>query len=206
MPVTIEGIETAGPDRRARRLVFSDPAIEPRLTSAAVIRTLGLQEGSAIEPSEFEHQLEECERTCARERALRILGHRERSARELARRLHDDGYPEGVVNAVVDRFAELELVDDARFADLWIRTRTGAGFGPQRIRRELREKGVADEVIADALGQSRDSDLVARARATLGSTPHDTRAERERALRRLVRKGFDISTILKAMDNDLEDE
>jgi regulatory protein len=203
--VVIERIETAGPDRRARRLVFSDPSLEPRLTSEAAVRCLGLEEGALVDSDELEGLLATCEPACARERALRILGHRERSARELARRLHDDGYPAAVVAEVVERFTELELVDDARFAELWIRTRTTAGFGPQRIRRELREKGIPDDIVAAYLEQSQDSDLVANARSMLSSAPLDTKAERERALRKLVRKGFDFSTALKAIGGEVED-
>ena len=202
MPVTLERIETAGPDRRARRLVFSDPFAEPRLTALAVVRALGLEEGAEIDPAELAARLVSCELSCARERALRVLGHRDRSAHELDRRLKDDGYPSAARQVVLDRLGELGLIDDGRFADSWVRTRTAAGFGPQRIRKELRDKGVADETAAAALGSFADADPVAQARRALGTTRIESRADRERALRKLLRKGFDLGTALKAIDDD----
>jgi regulatory protein len=205
MPTRIERIENAGPDRRARRLVFSDPGLEPRLTSAAVVRVLGLDAETEIEPTELEERLNEVELACARERALRVLGHRERSTAELRRRLSDDGYPEPVVAVVVARFEELQLVDDARFAALWVRTRNSAGLGPQRIRRELRERGVSDEIIREAMSGVMDADQVERARQTLGNRPLATASDRDRALRRLVGKGFDFTTARKAIDPHSEE-
>jgi regulatory protein len=149
--------------------------------------------------------LNEVELSCARERGLRVLGHRERSTAELRRRLSDDGYPEPVVAVVVARFEELQLVDDARFAALWVRTRNSAGLGPQRIRRELRERGVSDEIIREAMSGVMDADQVERARQTLGNRPLATASDRDRALRRLVGKGFDFTTARKAIDPHSEE-
>lgn len=43
------------------------------------------------------------------------------------------------------------LLDDSRFAESYIRYRTQRGFGPKRVSLELRERGVADGIIAVAL-------------------------------------------------------
>jgi len=197
----IERIEHAGPDRRARRLFFSDYE-DPRTTSATALRLIGLEPGDEIDRDELEAQLAEYEPACARERALRVLSYRERSVKELSKRLVDDGYPNGVVRELVERLSELGLVDDARFAAAWARARAGAGFGPDRISRELREKGIDDELAADAVTAAfGDQDPIERARALLGAERFETRAQRDRAVRRLVRKGFSLSTALKATED-----
>lgn len=195
----IERIETAGPDRRARRLVFTAPDPEPRLTSASVVRTLGLAVGDTFEPGELEAALAETEPACAWERALRVLGYRERSSRELTRRLHDDGYPPDIVHSVVARTVDLALLDDARFAASWVRSRIASKYGPDRIHRELKEKGVSDQVIADALVGIDPEELVANARAVVGTVPLETRQQRDRAVSRLLRRGFDRTTALAAV-------
>ena len=141
MSPVIERIEHAGPDRRARRLVFSGQE-GTRTTSTAAFKLLGLEEGDEIESADLETLLAEHEPACARERALRVLGYRERSVKELSKRLGDDGYPPAVVQALVERMSELGLVNDERFASAWARARIAAGFGPDRIARELAAKGV----------------------------------------------------------------
>ncbi|HSK46445.1 MAG TPA: regulatory protein RecX, partial [Coriobacteriia bacterium] len=99
----------------------------------------------------------------------------------------------------------LGLVDDARFAASWARARFSAGFGPQRVARELAEKGIADELAADAITEAvGDDDQIERARRLLGNTSLETRNERDKAVRKLVRKGFDLRTALKAAEKPEE--
>ncbi len=198
MPVTIVRIETAGPDRRARRLCFSDGA-EPRTTAAAVVRALGLEPGVAIEPGTLEATLAEAELPCARDRALNYLGYRDRSRAEVAKRLVNDGYPSPIVAAVLDRLAELELLDDARFAAGWVRARSATGFGPRRIARELRERGVDDTVASEALEAESATDELDRAITALGSRRVRVAADRDRLLRRLVSRGFSFAVAREAV-------
>jgi SOS response regulatory protein OraA/RecX len=196
----IERIETAGPGSKARRLVFDDGS-EPRLTSAAVLRERGLKEGDTIWLEDLENALSPIEYRLAKERALRLLGYREHSAAELRGKLRDSGYPQAVAAAVTDRFVEVELVDDARFAGLWTRSRIAAGYGPRRIRRELSQRGIDADLIDRELSESFDPrEELGRARAALGSHAATDRAGRERLVRRLVSKGFSLSIALRAVE------
>ena len=69
-------------------------------------------------------------------------------AGQLAKR----GYPDEVSDRVLDRLAQLGLVDDADFAEQWVRSRrVNAGKGKRALAAELRTKGVDDEVITTAL-------------------------------------------------------
>jgi regulatory protein len=197
--VTIEAIECAGPDRRARRLVFSGPD-ETRTTSAAVVRILGLESGMDVDPEELSAALHEAESAAASERAMRYLGYRERSVHEVVRRLCDDGYPEAVVHSTASRLVDLALIDDDRFARSWVRSRVAAGFGERRIRRELAERGVAEALIDDALSEEQggEADELQRALAALGTRRATDRAARERLIRRLVTRGFSFGVATKA--------
>lgn len=198
MSAIITHIECAGPELKARRLVFNDES--DRLTSAAAVRTLGLEEGSTLSKAEVEERLDEVEPDLAKNRALRLLGYRERSIAEVKRKLATSGYPRRVVDAVVSRLVDLGLVDDARFAAMWSRSRASAGYGRRRVARELADKGVPSETATKALDEAfGDDDQVARARALLRGAKPTTRAERDRLLRRLVSRGFDLSTALAAL-------
>lgn len=204
MRLIIERIENAGPDRRARRLVFSGLE-EPRTTSASVVRALALEVGDTIDSEELEQRLSEIERAQARERALRLLGYRERSVHELRTRLRDDGYPDSAIASVVPRLVETGLVDDERFATQWARSRAAAGFGPDRISRELATKGVEAQTTTNALAEAfADSNPVDRARKIIGGSQPGTRSERDRLIRKLIRRGFDLSTAVKALENPEE--
>lgn len=195
----IARIETAGPERRARRIVFDDGA-EPRITSAAVVKSLGLEVGVSVDPTTLEQALHGCEYDLAKERALQLLGYRERSSAELVLKLDNTGYPHDISVAVMRRFVEVELVDDTRFASVWVRSRRAAGYGARRIARELHEKGVDGQLVEAVLEQGGEgADQLQAARAALrGRVPRD-RAEYNRLVRRLVSRGFELSVALEAV-------
>ena len=100
----------------------------------------------------------------ARALCLRLLTARARTRAELAGQLAKRGYPDDVSMQVLDRLADVGLIDDADFAEQWVRSRrVNAGKGKRALAAELRNKGVDNEVITAAL-----SDI-------------DAGAERERA-------------------------
>jgi len=88
----------------------------------------------------------------AREIALRRLESRDRTRAELAVTLRDRETPETVAAAVLDRLTEVGLVDDTRFARTWVETRQRTrGLAGQALSAELRQRGVSDEVVAEAV-------------------------------------------------------
>ena len=109
------------------------------------------------------------------------------------------------MTAVVSRLSELGLVDDERFARSFARGRVAAGYGTRRIITELGDKGIdremAAQAAAGALSDAPDGGSeVERARRCLGGTAPRTRQERDRALRKLIRRGYDMRTALAAID------
>lgn len=95
---------------------------------------------------------------------LRLLTVRARTRAELAGQLAKRGYPDDVSDKVLDRLEQVGLVDDADFAEQWVRSRrTNAGKGRRALIAELRTKGVDSEVIEAALAD--DEPGAERARA-----------------------------------------
>jgi regulatory protein len=92
----------------------------------------------------------------AREVALGLLARREHSKRELIIKLRARGCPEKIITQVVDQLAEEGMQSDTRFAESFVRSRVDRGRGPLRIRAELIERGLEDEIIAEALLQYED--------------------------------------------------
>ncbi|MFD4184041.1 recombination regulator RecX [Rhodococcus sp. NPDC058514] len=143
----------------------------------------------------------------AKDVCLRLLTDRARSRAELAKKLADKGFDEDVAGRVLDRLTAVGLVDDASFAAQWVHSRhTYSGKGKRALAMELRTKGVAPEIAAQALDQIDGDDERVRATALVHRKlrtmsldfevdgPGGRSSERDRAVRRLVsmlaRRGF----------------
>lgn len=77
---------------------------------------------------------------------IRMLSMREHSRHELRRKLIQRHFDENDIDQVLDRLQSEGLQNDARFVEQYIRSRGNKGYGPIRIRMELKEKGISDEL------------------------------------------------------------
>lgn len=83
---------------------------------------------------------------------LRLLTVRARTRAELAGHLTKRGFPDDAADAVLNRLEAVGLIDDADFAEQWVRSRqANAGKGKRALAAELRTKGVEAELIAGVL-------------------------------------------------------
>jgi len=198
MDTRIEDIERVGRGLRARRVRFNDGT--ERVTAARAAKALSLDSGMSLSAAELESALQEIEPGLARDRALRLLGYRERSAAELALRLKDDGFPQTVVFDVLDSLQASGLVDDERFAEHLVRTRAAGGYGRQHIVRELMQNGIDRGAAESFIDTSQTgADEAQRLRSLVAAHPPKDRRERDRLLRKLVAKGFAAGAVLDAM-------
>jgi regulatory protein len=135
----------------------------------------------------------------ARAICLRLLTDRARTRQELAQALRRKGVPDDAAHTVLARFDDVGLIDDQAFADQWVRSRhTNRGLGRRALAVELRRKGVADQVVGEALAAVDDESEEQRARELvdrkLRTLRTDTDEQRAAAARRLVgmlaRKGY----------------
>lgn len=88
------------------------------------------------------------------ERAMNLLARREHSVSELTTKLLKADFELDDINAVIGKLKSADLQSDERFAENYLRYRSQRGFGSQRIRLELKERGVADEIINDTLKEA----------------------------------------------------
>jgi regulatory protein len=134
-----------------------------------------------------------------------VLSRREHSARELAGKLRARGFSEEVVSSLVAELTEENLLSDQRFAEALVHVRSERGYGPARIARELRDKGVSEQIIADWVDE-RDPDWLARLRQLnlkkYGDAPPADAKERARRMRFLYARGFTAEQIRRVMDTD----
>jgi regulatory protein len=119
-----------------------------------------------------------------------------KSRRELADALAAKDVPDEVATRVLDRFEQVGLVDDAAFADTWVRSRqAGRGLSRRALSHELRRRGVSDDVIAESLEQvDAETEREAAAALVARKLPSTRGLDPARRTRRLVgmlaRKGY----------------
>lgn len=132
----------------------------------------------------------------ARQICLHQLEHAPRTRAELATALRRKSIDNEVAEQVLGRFADVGMIDDAQFAQLWVSSRQRSkGLAGRALSQELRRKGVDDTSIADALATIEPEVELATARAlvdrklrTTANLPTDARVRRLAGM--LARKGY----------------
>ena len=89
-----------------------------------------------------------------RNKALDLLSRREHSVAELRAKLITRDFDPDAIEAAIETLIQEDLVSDDRFAGAFVISRTRKGQGPIRIRGELRQREVADELIDRHLEQT----------------------------------------------------
>jgi regulatory protein len=148
----------------------------------------------------------------AREICLRLLSFSPRTRAQLADALRRKGVDDEVAEQVLGRYTEVGLIDDEAFARAWVQSRhTGRGLARRALAAELRQRGVADETVKEAVEElapeqeeSAARELIAkRMAATRGLDP----AKRTRRLLGvLARKGYSGGLAYRLVREALEAE
>jgi regulatory protein len=136
------------------------------------------------------------------ERALEALNQRERTSGELAGWLAERGFAPAAIEEAVSRLIEDGAVDDRRFAtEFAADKRELRGWGPDRIRDALRERGVEAELVEAALAGDGHESQLERALDLLRSRAErlDDERSRARALAFLARRGYDADVAYDAV-------
>lgn len=146
----------------------------------------------------------------AREIALRLLGVRDRTRRELEQALAKRRVPSEAAREVLDRLTEVGLIDDRRFATAAFDAQQRRQRSTRALRQELRTKGVEADVIDEASEAVDDGtdlavarSLVAKRLPGLRRVPHEVRYRRLAG--QLARRGFSsgvIGTVLRELPRD----
>ncbi len=127
-----------------------------------------------------------------------LLSRREHSARELTSKLARKGHAKDEISDAVGRLADRKYQSDDRFGVTIARTRVAQGYGPARIRVELKSHGLSDAAVRAAIEATEADWLVIAAhqlRRRFGGKAAADRDERGRRAQFLLRRGFDPATV-----------
>jgi len=149
----------------------------------------------------------------AEKKAFRLLTLRAHSEKELAAKLDERGFSEGVIAGVVQKCRELGYLNDREFARQRARElAVNRLLGDRRIVLDLREKGIPESLSRQAIGEVRAEigeekalEIVLRKRRR-GTTP-DAMDEKEKArlMRSLLGKGFPTGLIFRKLQKAEEE-
>ncbi len=201
------GFESARPSRRARSSQRSGPGVADAPSSGVDEdpggkrgRRRGARRargGDGAPPPDATQQAPDADpESVARAIVLRQLSMAPRSRAQLARKLRDRGCDDDVASRVLDRMAEVGLVDDEAYAEMLVRSKqSGKGLARKALAHELRKQGIDQDVAEGALEQvdgdderAKAEELVARKLRTMHGLTPDVQARRLAGM--LARKGY----------------
>ncbi len=175
--------------------------------SLKMIVAASLKRGDYLSDEEIkELQMQDCFQK-AYDRSLNYLSYRPRSSAEVRRYLKDKGLPLQISEEVLQRLSAAGLLDDQAFASYWVENReTFKPRGRHLLRQELRQKGVDDELIAEALSEVDEGESAYQAALKQASKYAylDDRVFRQRMHNFLRRRGFTYEVIRETISRLLQ--
>jgi regulatory protein len=144
----------------------------------------------------------------ARDICLRLLAVRPRTRVELASALKKRGIAAEVSRDILERYAEVGMIDDKAFAKAWVTTRHhGKGLAGRALAHELRQRGVEQEAVTAALSEL-DPETEAQTALDLATRKlRTTHGQPDAVFRRLVgmlaRKGYSGGVAVRAVKEAL---
>ena len=142
-----------------------------------------------------------------RERALRLLAHREHARAELARKLAPHAESAEELNVLLGELCKSHLLSDERYVEMRVNARRSR-YGNARLAQELRTVGIDAGLIKETLPSA--DDELSRAvhiwKQKFGGFNNDfDEAERARRVNFLTRRGFSGETIRRVLRGEHDD-
>ena len=135
------------------------------------------------------------------------LARREHSRAEVAAKLTRKGCDAALAEKVADALAAQGLLSDERFAEVLVRSRRHRGYGPVRIRHELKQKGLVPEAIeqyVDIQNNEWIAELERVRRKKFGDRLPRNYAERAKQMKFLQYRGFTFDQIQRVFESDAD--
>lgn len=200
MQVVIEQIE---PPVKGRQRLHLDNGEEWTLYLSEV-RTYALTEGMTLSQEQYVQIRTETMGKRAKKRAMHLLERMDRTEAELQKKLRESGYPQDLADAAVAYVKSYHYVDDARYADCYIRLR-GTAKSSGKLRMELQQKGVdretIDAVLEDHSGERDEQQMIRQLLEKRGYDPATAdQTQQRRMYGYLMRRGFQSADICRELN------
>ena len=142
-----------------------------------------------------------------RMRCLYLLKSMDRTEYQLRTKLKQNLYPEGLIERVIRWLKDLHYLDDARYAENYIRTH-GESLSAMQLKQKLTQRGVPREVLMQAMEEQEGPDEEVLIRKWVKKKKIDpgncTPAEKQRLYAFLMRRGFSSSGVRRVLQGSSE--
>lgn len=164
-----------------------------------------LRKGMEFQEDELLLWIHEDEQKKAYHQCIHYLSYRMRSIEEVRRYLVKKEVQQEHIDTVILQLQEQNLLDDHAFAEAFVRSKKDSSFhGPEKIKQDLRKKGVRDDIINKALYLYPKEEQVEKLQTWLKKQKRDKRLSHQafttRLTDRLQRRGFSRTIIAEAME------
>lgn len=192
----IREIKQTSPERLT--LIFDDG--REIKTTLGVVTGRYIRSGEELDEEGFSELCSESALALCKSRALRMVGARAMSARQLREKLTEKGETPENAELCVAWLTEMGLIDDVSFAESVVRHYAAKGYGAGRIKQELYRYGIDKELWDEALRQMPEQDeTVLRFIRSRLTDPSD-RAQVKKVSDALYRRGYSWDEIKHAMN------
>ncbi len=185
--------------------VYLDGEYAASLGAEALV-TFGIREGATVDVETLKEAVSRDNAQYAFDSAVKLLAHKMRTRTELTDRLKERGIDEAAVEDAMDKLASYGYVDDKAFAGEYVRSAMQTGrWGRKALEYRLKEKGIEQSVIDDALSEYSEEDERRIARKQLDAAAGrlkgvEARKARQKAYAALARHGFDYGVISELLE------
>ncbi len=181
--------------------IFVDGTYSFSLDELQVVNT-GIQVGKEYTGAEVETLKDESTFGKAYARALDYIMRRPRSIKEMRDYAWRKQWEKPLAERVINRLIEKGYLDDVKFAEAWVRHRAlGKPMSERKIRLELKQKGVADDVVNNVLAQNEEFDELA-ALKRLVAKKRLRYSDEQKFMTYLARQGFSFDDIKRALSEE----
>ena len=196
-------LTAAEPRRKGLTQLFLDGEAAVKIDTEIFVRS-GLKPGDELTDDELHRLIEASDTRRAQEKALYLLEYRSHSKKELAEKIARTAASKEAAQAAADRMEELGLIDDEAYARELARVLfTRKRYGKLRVKQELRQKGIANELIEELLSEyGNEDEALENLQEILARKYPDWREDertRRRAFAGLQRLGYSYELIRRAM-------
>jgi len=162
----------------------------------------GLEEGNVVQEETVSRIMDEILIKRARLRAMHLLEQMSRTEFQLREKLRQSYYPDQIIEDAIQYVRGYHYIDDLRYAMSYLENNASVK-SLRQMEQELYAKGVAKEIVEQAVSESDPPDEMSQILALLEKKHYDPscddRKEQQRMYGYLMRRGYSRSAILSAL-------